>query len=161
MKRVADESVKSESTSSSAGLRGRWWFSASLFAAGVVVGVVTVGLLNLGTPDFVPAVSAADPNPRPRASLEVAAEARVNDACLRVINDALDVQRALAGVGDAATDVDLQRLDDIVRQLQPVEPRLAENLANCSVSASAADPVPSVPPATPSDTPSPTASPTR
>ena len=52
--------------------------------------------------------------PSNAASVPVVAEARVNAACLRVINQAQDVYRIISGIDDAAADVDLQRLDDIV-----------------------------------------------
>lgn len=160
---TGEPAVAAESTSAPVRWRTRWWFSVIIFGAGMVVGVVLVGLLNVSTPAFTPETTAADTFPRPQASLEVAAQARVNAACLRVINEAQDVHRALDGVGEAATDVDLQRLDDIVRQLQPVEPRLREDLANCSVDTSVTDPVPPAPgtPAPGSPAPSPTSSPTR
>ena len=57
----------------------------------------------------------------------------MNAACLRVINEAQDVSTVLTGVDDAVTDVDLQQLDDIVRQLQPLEQRLRRDLRDCRV----------------------------
>ncbi len=63
----------------------------------------------------------------------VVAEAQVNAACLRVINEAQDVYRIISGLDEAASDVDLQRLDDIVRRRQPIEPRLARDLQACRV----------------------------
>ncbi len=117
--------------------RGRrpWWMLVAIFVGGLVVGVLLVGVLSAGTPDFVLAnrEAAASAEPSPSASVEVAAQARVNAACLRVINDAQDVYSALAGLGEAVDDVDFGAMDDIVRRLQPVEPRLARDLQDCEV----------------------------
>ena len=55
--------------------------------------------------------------------------------CLRVINAAQDISTILSGVDEATNDVDLQRLDDIVRQLQPIENRLRADLTECQVEA--------------------------
>jgi hypothetical protein len=88
----------------------------------VGVGGVAIGLLSSGTPDTAPptttpATTADKPSPAATATVG-AAEARVNAACLRVISEAQEVYDVLSGVGEAADDVDLQRLDDMVRQLQ-------------------------------------------
>jgi hypothetical protein len=106
-----------------------------VFVGGVVVGVLLVGLLSAGTPDFASQSldNPASASPRPSARVEVAAQARVNAACLRVINEAQDVYSALTGLDEAVTDVDLGTLDDIVRRLQPIEPRLARDLQACEV----------------------------
>nr|WP_294693286.1 hypothetical protein [uncultured Friedmanniella sp.] len=115
--------------------RRPWWVLFAIFVAGLVFGVLLVGLLSAGTPDFVVAnrEAAASASPSPSASVEVAAQARVNAACLRVINDAQDVYSALAGLGEAVDDVDFGAMDDVVRRLQPVEPRLARDLQACEV----------------------------
>ena len=115
--------------------RRPWWVLVAIFVGGLVVGVLLVGLLSAGTPDFVVAnrEAAASASPSPSASVEVAAQARVNAACLRVINDAQDVYSALAGLGEAVDEVDFGAMDDIVRRLQPVEPRLARDLQDCEV----------------------------
>ena len=127
--------------------------------AGVVVGVLITGMLIATTPDFGSASQdpgespAPDSQPTALQTVPVTAEARVNAACLRVINDAQDVYRIISGVGEAADDVDLQRLDDIVRRLQPLEARLERDLLACRVDtsidsrtgASPAAPVPTLP----------------
>lgn len=147
--------------------RSRWWVAVITFVLGAVGGVVAVGLLVSTTPDFVAspapggggtAVPTSGGPPSANSSVPVVAEARVNAACLRVINDAQDVYVILTGVGEAVVDVDLQQLDDIVRQLQPVEARLANDLPGCNVDTNVVvnNPDPS---ATPSPgTPQPTAS---
>jgi len=136
--------------------RRPWWVLLALFVGGLVVGVLLVGLLSAGTPDFVtqsrreaPASTAPDPS----ASVEVAAQARVNAACLRVINEAQDVYSALTGLDEAVTDVDLGALDDIVRRLQPIEPRLARDLQECEVVVEEPDAAGTPGPANPSSSP--------
>ena len=88
------------------------------------------------------------------------AEARVNAACLAVINEAQDMYVVLTGLDEAVTDVDLQALDDIVRRLQPIVARLGQDLQRCEVETgvvtnptNGATPEPG--------TPQPSASPTR
>ena len=138
--------------------RSRWWIAAITFIAGVLTGIVTVGLLQTGKPDFVRAAEAAaeqSSTPSDFPSVPVAASAQVNAACLRVINEAQDVYSILTGVDEAAADVDLQRLDDIVRQLQPVEARLGRDLVACRITADAGAPPPTDPtPLEPSPSPS-------
>ena len=65
--------------------------------------------------------------------MPVVAEARVNAACLAVINEAQDMYNVLTGLGQAVKDVDLAQLDDIVRRLQPIEARLGQDLQACEV----------------------------
>lgn len=146
--------------------RPRWWLAVIIFVGGLIVGVLTVALLFSSTPEFGAAdgEGGQDPGqqgPTADRSVPIVAEARVNAACLRVINEAQDVYRIISGVGEAASDVDLQRLDDIVRRLQPIEPRLARDLQACRVdtqvvgnpTAAPSSPIPTVP--------QPTSSPTR
>jgi hypothetical protein len=120
--------------------RLRWWVAGITFVAGFVLGVIAVGLLNLGTPEFAaqagPGAGTAAPTtvaPSPGGSVPVVAEARVNAACLAVINEAQDMYAVLTGLDEAITDVDLQALDDIVRRLQPIEARLGRDLQRCEV----------------------------
>jgi len=120
--------------------RRRWWVGLATFVGGLVVGVLLVGLLTATTPDFLaqPGGTAptSDGGQGAPGDVPVTAEARVNAACLRVINEAQDVSTILTGVDEAVTDVDLQQLDDIVRQLQPIEPRLRQDLLACRVDTS-------------------------
>jgi hypothetical protein len=145
--------------------RLRWWVAAITFVAGFVFGVLAVGLLNATTPDFgsrtAPGESPTPTSlpPSPGASVPVVAEARVNAACLAVINNAQDMYAVLTTLPEAITDVDLQQLDDIVRRLQPIVDRLGPNLQNCRVDTSVAT---SPTDATSSPgTPQPTGTPTR
>ncbi len=119
----------------------RWWVAALTGLGGLVVGVVVTAVLLATTPQFGtgPAGSGDGEGNRPTSdsSVPVVVEARVNAACLRVINEAQDVVRILSGVDEATDDVDLLELDDIVRRLQPVESRLQRDLQECRVDTSA------------------------
>ena len=147
--------------------RSRWWIPVLTFVAGIAVGVLLVGLLNTTTPDFSAPQSAAPAAPSPAAPAPPGeAGARVNAACVRVINEAQDVATILSEVGPALSAVNLQQLDDIVRRLQSIQGRMDDDLRNCKVEAdvsSTSSPVPSpsvsVEPSA-SPTPLPTASPT-
>ncbi len=144
--------------------RLRWWVAGITFVAGFVFGVIAVGLLSAGTPEFGteggPGASARTTfAPTPGSTMPVVAEARVNGACLSVINEAQDMYTVLTGLGQAVKAVDLQQLDDIVRRLQPIEARLGQDLQNCEVQTEVVNPptgsaAPS--PSTPQPSPSPT-----
>lgn len=114
----------------------RWWVAALTGVGGLVVGILVAAVLLATTPQFGTAVTGSgDEGNRPTsdASVPVVVEARVNAACLRVINEAQDVVRILSGVDEATDDVDLLELDDLVRRLQPVESRLQRDLQQCRV----------------------------
>jgi hypothetical protein len=135
------------------------WTKIVLFAAGLVVGVLVVGLLDVTTPDFVSASRAGsggtvEPGPGQDRTVPPGAEVRVNAACLGVLNEAQDVYAVLGDLGRAVDEVDLMALDDVVRRLQPVEPRLARDLADCRVGAAVGGD-PSTAPTAPLTTPPP------
>jgi hypothetical protein len=140
----------------------RWWIPALTFILGAIVGVLTVGLLGVTWPDFrstQTGAASATPSPTGGQSVPVVASAQVNAACLRVINDAQDVSIMLSEVGPAASAVNLQQLDDIVRRLQSIQPLLKRDLADCRVEPSAGGTPSAEPPSSP--TPVPTAVATR
>jgi hypothetical protein len=146
--------------------RLRWWVAGITLVAGFVFGVIAVGLLSAGTPEFGaeggPGAGTTQTTfaPTPGGTMPVVAEARVNAACLSVINEAQDMYTVLTGLDQAVKDVDLQALDDIVRRLQPIEARLGQDLQNCEVETDVVnEPTGSTPP--PSSTPQPSPSPTR
>ena len=148
--------------------RSRWWIPVLTFVAGTAVGVLIVGFLNASTPDFSAEASAPPATPSPAGSQPVPGEAgaRVNAACVRVINAARDVSTILGEVGPAITTVNLQQLDDIVRRLQSIQRRMDKDLRDCKVEAdvsgtpsSSSTPEPTEPSASP--IPLPTVSPTR
>lgn len=117
---------------------GRWWLPVTTFVAGVVVGVVGLGLVSTAPTASTSAgagrAGSAQSDP---ATLPLTATAQVNEACLRVINDAQAVYSVLTGVGELDADVDLLQVDVLVRRLQPLQPRLEQDLPACEVSASA------------------------
>lgn len=132
----------------------RWWIPALTFILGGVVGVLTVGLLGITWPDFLTnqtSAPPASPSPTARQGVPAAASAQVNDACLRVINNAQDVSIMLSEVGPAASAVNLQQLDDIVRRLQSFQPRLKRDLSDCRVEPS--DTESEEPPTSPTEVP--------
>lgn len=124
-----------------------------------MVGILTVGLLNATTPEFAagaassPGASASEPPST--GSVPVTAQAQVNAACLRVINEAQDVYTTLQALEQAVTDVNLQQLDDMVRGLQPIQPRLARDLQGCRVDTEVTVSTPGTtpPPGTPQPSP--------
>lgn len=107
------------------------------FVLGVGVGLVALGLIS-PVPDFGVGPSAS-PSPSGTAvpsKVPLVPVAQVNEACLRVINDAQDLSSILTGIDELGPDVDLDRIDRLVRRLQPVEPRLNRDLAECEVDTS-------------------------
>jgi len=150
--------------------RLRWWVSGITLLVGFVFGILAVGLLSAGNPEFG---TAAGPGagtapttlaPTPGGTVPVVAEARVNAACLAVINEAQDMYGVLTGLGQAVEDVDLQALDDMVQRLQPIEARLGQDLQNCQVETDVVTPPGSpspVPPTPLASTPAPSPSATR
>ena len=62
-----------------------------------------------------------------------AAQAVVNQACLRALNVAQDTLTAGAALGEAASGLDPAQLDEAVRRLQPLQSRLDVDLAECRV----------------------------
>ena len=146
----------------------RWWIALLTFVGGIAVGVLMVGLLDTTTPDFSAGQSAppATPSPTESQSVPSGAGARVNDACLRVINGAQDINTILSEVGPAIKAVNLQQLDDMVRRLQSLQTRLENNLRDCRVEGetnrtSSAEPSAPTTPEPSDSTDLPTTSPTR
>ncbi|GAA3605669.1 hypothetical protein [Microlunatus ginsengisoli] len=168
-----DDQPAAEVAESSTESASRWWVAAVTFVAGVVTGVLAVGLLSWGKPDFVTAVEnvpSTGTTARVPTGIEttgVTGTVEVNVACLRVINEAQDIYTILTGADQAVQDVDLQQLDDIVRRLQPIEPRLERDLVDCRVAgnvdtgASGAAPSPVIPTAGSAGPATPTATSTR
>jgi hypothetical protein len=119
----------------------RWWLAAAAFVAGVVVGGILVGLVSEG-PVAVPDDGTAEPGsaqgPAPATGptgspAAGTAEVVVNDSCLRALNAAQDVYGAVNDLGGAASELDLTRLDQVIRQLQPIQQRLQDDIRNCEV----------------------------
>lgn len=110
--------------------------AAAVFVLGLVVGAVTVALLD---DDPVAVEVAATPEgdeagAGPSFSAEDAsAEFVVSGACLRAVNAAQDTVLVLDDLGEAATELDAARLDEIVRRLMPLQTRLETGLQACRV----------------------------
>ncbi len=139
------------------------WLKILLFAAGLVVGVLGVGLLNASTPDFAAATGSGNASTSPGQGgpdVPSGVQAQVNASCLAVINEAQDVYGVLGDLGPALDAVDLAALDDIVRRLQPIEPRLGRDLADCRIDTSVTSGDPSAGPGSPVQTPPATTAPT-
>lgn len=138
-----DVPMTAEPGQAGGGHRLPWWVAVITLVVGVAVGVIATGLLRSDSPvaPTAPGPTATPATPSSQPSVDTtagSAGAQVNAACLRVIQDAQEVYEIIAGVGEATADVDLQRLDDMVRQLQPIEPRLQRDLQDCNVATSAA-----------------------
>ncbi len=140
-------------------------------ARAVVWPVVAVGALLLGllvgynAPGRNPAVEtapeqplSASPSSTPRATsgdVTVATRAEVNAACLRSLNDAQNVYVVLSGLNTAVSDVDLRRLDQMVRDLQPLQKLLQRDLSECEVNTAVAGGESEAPPPPPTATTAP------
>ncbi|RMB61467.1 hypothetical protein [Tessaracoccus antarcticus] len=132
----------------------------------VAVGALLLGLLvGYNAPGRNPAVvppeqpaSSSSPPLTPRATsgdATVAARAQVNAACLRSLNDAQNVYVVLGGMDTAVSDVDLGRLDQMVRDLQPLQKLLQRDLSECEVNTAVANGESEAPPPTPTSTTAP------
>lgn len=123
----------------------RWWLAGGFFAVGLLVGVVIAGLLIRSSPDVtsdeasVPssgtpsASGSADPSATESAGAEI--QIVVNEACLRAVNAAEDAYGAIDRIGSAVSGLDLTALDGIIRELQPLQQSLRDDIAACTVSA--------------------------
>ena len=133
----------------------RWWATAAAFLGGLLVGVLLTGLLSRGAPlpatDGGTAAPTSSEAPAP-GTAGATGELVVNAACLRAINAAQDMLDVLQDLGEALSEFNAARLDEIVRRLQPLQQRLDENSDECQVegrvptgalSASATSPTPS------------------
>ncbi|TYP89563.1 hypothetical protein [Blastococcus xanthinilyticus] len=116
-----------------------WWLVAPAFVLGLFAGAILLGLLR-EDPPAVPASAAEYPadseaagqgpsgeDEEPGASAEFA----VNAACLRVVNGTRDLVDVIGDLGTAAADLDIAGLDQGIRELQPLERRLREDLDGC------------------------------
>ncbi|MQA32159.1 hypothetical protein [Modestobacter roseus] len=152
----------------------RGWLVVAGFVGGVVAGGLLVGLVGEGSAP-VPLPAAADPAQDVTIRLPDApavgesAEVVVNADCLRAVNGAQDVVATVDDLAEAAAALNAARLDEVVRRLQPLQGRLRDDLAGCTVVAvdDGADPTATTSPATtapattsPATTTSPSAPPT-
>ncbi|MCZ2836575.1 hypothetical protein [Modestobacter sp. VKM Ac-2985] len=133
----------------------RWWLAAATFVAGLFVGGLLVGLLSEGSAPVpvaaqdAPGTDGAVPLPEAPATGETA-EVVVNAACLRAVNGAQDVVAVIDDLGEAVSEFNAARLDEVVRRLQPLQGRLSADIAGCQVVSEVQE---ATPPATPTGTP--------
>jgi len=126
----------------------RWWLAAGAFVLGLLAGVVITGLLIQGPPSSVAGptgvpgtttssetASTTGPSSMASPSSGASVQIVVNDACLRAINEAQDAYNAINKIGDAVRQFNLSTLDDIIRQLQPLQGALRNDVSACHVTA--------------------------
>lgn len=114
----------------------RWWATTAVFLGGLLVGVVLTGLLSGGARLPPTGGGTGAPTSSDAATPTTAAatgELVVNGACLRAINAAQDMLDVVRDLGEALSEFNAARLDEIVRRLQPLQQRLDENSAECEV----------------------------
>ncbi|MGY2083722.1 hypothetical protein [Blastococcus sp. SYSU DS0539] len=124
----------------SGGTPKTWWLVAPAFVAGLFAGAILLGLLREDPPP-VPATATEPPAPTgpaepspPGGAPETAgasAEITVNEACLRVVNGTSDLVDVIGDLGDAAAALDISGLDQAIRELQPLERRMRDDLDGC------------------------------
>ncbi len=140
----------------------RWWAAGVAFVVGLLAGALLVGLLS-GGGTVIPAgtgdaAATTAPGGADASPADPAGEVVVNAACLRTVNAAQDVFDVVDDLGEALSELNAGRLDQIVRQLQPLQDRLQVNLAECNVAAeiSEVDEGEGIGPAAPTTAPLPT-----
>ncbi len=116
----------------------RRWVLGGVFVGGLVVGMLATGVLADSSPVYAgePSAAAGDDRSGAGGLDEVdpnAAQALVNQPCLRALNVAQDTLAAGAALGEAASVLDPAQLDEAVRRLQPLQSRLDVDLAACRV----------------------------
>lgn len=120
----------------------RTWAVTAGFLAGLLVGAVVTGLLSQGAPlpseiggGTAAPERTADPSPDGAGdgSAGATGQVAIDEACLRAINAAQDVVGVVEDLGEALSQFNPARLDEIVRRLQPLERRLRENAEACEV----------------------------
>ncbi len=120
----------------------RWWLAGGTFVVGLLVGVLIAGLLITNSPE-PGAADGTSPSggttsaPSSEAAADTSGatvEILVNEPCLRAINAAQDAYGAIERIAGAITDLDFAALDGIVRELQPLQAALRDDVAACEVS---------------------------
>lgn len=123
----------------------RWWGWAGVFVLGLLVGGIIVGLLNDET--VVPpsatdggATTSAPVSSAPQNTASPGATGQVvlGEDCLRAINAAQDLVGLVDDLAEALADFNAARLDEIVRELQPLQDRLRGGVDECNVRATIA-----------------------
>lgn len=57
----------------------------------------------------------------------------VNDACLWAVADAPTARTQISNIGDAIRNLDLGKLDQILRELQPLQVSLRQAVVDCKI----------------------------
>lgn len=122
----------------------RWWLAAGTFVVGLLAGAVIAGLLSEGSP--TPQAGSGPPSATPGGSgpagttvsaaasgSGATAQVTVNDACLRAVNAARDAYTAINDIGDAAGQLNISRLEEIIRTLQPLQTSLTGDVDACRI----------------------------
>lgn len=114
-----------------------WWllavatFVVGLFAGGIVVAVAGFGQQS-GQTAAAPTLSVSgQPSPTPSPT-DLGASVHVNAACLRAVNDAQAVAKALGGLGTAVRNLDAGTLDQIVQRENVLQLRLQAEIKDCN-----------------------------
>ena len=111
----------------------RWLTAAAVFAAGALAGGLVTGLTGLAGSQPAPGSTAPPPAAsRPQASTQ-AGQVTANLACVKAINEATSVQNALRNFGLAAQRLNASKIDQIVRQLEPIQTRLNADSRACQI----------------------------
>ncbi len=71
--------------------------------------------------------------PGPDSAPGAGAEATISDACLRAVAAAQQAYDVIDELGRAVLDFDVQRLDEVVHELQPLQDELERGTAACRV----------------------------
>lgn len=134
----------------------RWVVAAAAFVAGLLVGGIVVGLVSGDTVVPPSGDGGAEPTASPVTTAPATGTAAatgqlfLSDDCLRAINAAEDLIGLVDDLGDALADFDATRLDEIVRDLQPLQDRLRNGIDDCNVRATIATGSPGVGSSSPS-----------
>jgi hypothetical protein len=119
--------------------RSRWptWAAGTaLVVAGLAAGGAIVTVTGISADTQVEVVASPSPSPSPVGAsggtpLGNAGSVEVAPACIHALDQAQTVYDQLKQLGNAASSLDVDTLDKVVRQLQDMEPTLRENLGAC------------------------------
>ena len=106
----------------------KWLTAAAIFAAGALAAGLPAGLLSSGSsPGGSPSPSTAP------SSTSGGGQVSVSTSCVKAISDAHKVRDQLRELGLAAQQLNAGKLDQIVRQLEPVQNRLDADSRACQI----------------------------
>lgn len=105
----------------------KWLAAAAIFAAGALAAGLPAGLLSSGSSP------GGSPTPSTAPSSTGGGQVSVNASCVNAISDAQEVRDQLRELGLAAQQLNAGKLDQIVRQLEPVQNRLDADARACQI----------------------------